>query len=422
MERDVVVIGSGAAAMTAAVAAAHGGLDVLVVEKAGCFGGTSALSGGVAWVPNNPHIAASGEQDSRERALRYFESLVGKDRMRPDVMEAFIENGPRMVEFLETNTATHFERTTYPDYKSHLDGGMPVGRSISAREYDGRLLGRHFASLRPPMKELCVLGTMMLDGADAQHFMNMTRSLASFTHVVRRLTRFAIDRVRHGRGTRLVMGNALMARLMKSALDAGVTLWIDTPARRLVRENGRVVGVVVVREGKELLIRVRHGVVIGSGGFSHDEELKRKLIPHPDQHQTICPETNSGDGIHMALDSGAKLGGNTWHNFLGTDVSLMRDAQGRIVSKVPLPPPGPKQAWLRVGKRPRQALRERVVALQRRRVRDGQHAGRRTVLPGLRSRATASVRARSRASGSWLGAPAREITCVRSPGTREYRA
>ena len=92
---------------------------------------------------------------------------------------------------------------------------------------------------------------------------------------------------------------------------------------------------VVVREGKELLIRVRHGVVIGSGGFSHDEELKRKLIPHPDQHQTICPETNSGDGIHMALNYGAKLGGNTWHNFLGTDVSLMRDAQGRIVSKVP---------------------------------------------------------------------------------------
>ena len=335
MEREVVVIGSGAAAMTAAVVAAKAGLDVLVVEKAACFGGTSAMSGGVAWVPNNPHIAETGEQDSRERALRYFESLVGKDRMRPDVMEAFIENGRRMVEFLEQNTETQFERTTYPDYKSHLDGGMPVGRSISAREYDGRLLGRHFDTLRPPMKELCVLGTMMLDGADAQHFMNMTRSFASFRHVVRRFSRFAIDRVRYGRGTRLVMGNALMARLMKSALDAGATLWHDTPARRLVREDGRIVGVVVVREGTELLIRVRHGVVIGSGGFSHDEELKRKLIPHADQHESICPDTNTGDGIHMAVDSGARLGGNTWHNFLGTDVSMMRDGQGHIVSKVP---------------------------------------------------------------------------------------
>lgn len=335
MERDVIVIGSGAAAMTAAVVAAQAGLDVLVVEKAACFGGTSALSGGVAWVPNNPHVAETGEKDSRERALRYFESLVGKDRMRPEVMEAFIENGPRMVEFLEQNTATQFERTTYPDYKAHLDGGMPVGRSISAREYDGRLLGRHFASLRPPMKELCVLGTMMVDGWDVQHFMTMTSSFASFRHAAGRFMRFAIDRVRYGRGTRLVMGNALMARLMKSALDAGATLWHDTPAQRLEKENGRVVGVVVVREGTELLIRARHGVVIGSGGFSHDRELKRRLIPHADQHETICPETNSGDGIRMAMNAGAKFGGKTWHNFLGTQVAMMRDRDGRIVSKIP---------------------------------------------------------------------------------------
>jgi glycine/D-amino acid oxidase-like deaminating enzyme len=335
VERDVIVIGSGAGAMTAAVVAAQNGLDVLVLEKAVHFGGTSALSGGVAWIPNNPHVAETGEKDSRERALRYFESLVGKDRMRPEVMQAFIENGPRMVEFLEKNTEVQFERTTYPDYKSHLDGGMPVGRSISAREYDGRLLGRHFASLRPPMRELCVLGTMMVDGLDIQRFMTMTRSFASFKHAVRRFTRFAIDRVRHGRGTRLVMGNALMARLVKSALNVDVALWNETPARCLVKEGSRVVGVVVLREGKELLIRARHGVVIGSGGFSHDDELKRRLIPHPDQHETICPETNSGDGIRMALNAGAKLGGNTWHNFLGTQVTMMRGSDGRIVSKIP---------------------------------------------------------------------------------------
>ena len=185
------------------------------------------------------------------------------------------------------------------------------------------------------MRELCVLGTMMVDGLDIHHFMNMTRSFGSFRHATRRFARFSIDRVRHGRGTRLVMGNALIARLMKSALDAGVTLWNHTPARRLVKENGRIVGVIVEREGTETLIRVRRGVVIGSGGFSHDEELKRKLIPYPEHHETICPETNSGDGIRMALDAGARLGGNTWHNFLGTQVAIMRDRNGRVVSKIP---------------------------------------------------------------------------------------
>jgi succinate dehydrogenase/fumarate reductase flavoprotein subunit len=335
MEHDVVVIGSGAAAMTAAVTAAHGGLNVLLVEKADCFGGTSAISGGVAWLPNNPHIVQTGETDSRERALRYFESLVGRDRMRPEVMEAFVCNAPRLVEFLEKSTEVQFERTTYPDYKSHLDGGMPAGRSLSAREYDGRLLGSHFDSLRPPMKELCILGSMMVDGTDVQHFMNLTHSFSSFMHATRRFARFVIDRIRYGRGARLVMGNALIARLMKSSLDAGVTLWHSTPALRLVKEDGRIVGVVVQREGAELLVRVRHGVVIGTGGFSHDEELKRRLIPHPEHHQTLCPESNSGDGIRMALNVGAKLGGNTWHNFIGTQVAMMRDRDGRIVSKIP---------------------------------------------------------------------------------------
>jgi succinate dehydrogenase/fumarate reductase flavoprotein subunit len=335
MEQDVVVVGSGAGAMTAAVVAARSGLRVLVVEKAPVFGGTGAISGGVAWIPNNPHSPQSGEQDSPERALRYLESVVGKSRMRSDLAAAFIAEGPRMVRYLEANTAVQFDPTTYPDYKAHLDGGMPVGRSLAAREFDGRLLGKAFARLRPPMPELCVLGSMMVDGVDVQHFMNLTRSFASFRHASRRFTRFMRDRVRYGRGTRLVMGNALLGRLLKSALDAGVVLWHDSPARRLVQENGRIVGVVVLHRGSELLVRADRGVVIGSGGFSHDVELKQRLIPNADRHETICPETNRGDGIRMALGVGARLGGNTFHNFLGTQVSMMRDRQGRVISKIP---------------------------------------------------------------------------------------
>lgn len=344
---DVVVVGSGAAALTAAVTAAHEGLKVLVVEKASQFGGTGALSGGVAWVPNNPHIdetgKESGEFDSRDRAMRYFKSLVGPDRMRPALMEALYANGRRMVEFLESRTEVQFERTTYPDYKAHLDGGMPVGRSIAAKEYDGRLLGEWFDRLKPPMKELCMQGSMMVDGMDVFHLMNlmnMGRSLSALSsarHVLKRFLPFVRDRIVHGRGTRLTIGNALIARLMKSALNAGVTLWPSSPARRVVMSDGRVTGIVVERDGKELTLHVRRAVVLGSGGFSHDEALKRKLIPFPDQHQTICPETNSGDGLHMGMATGGRMGDGdrTFHNYLGSQVSMMRDRSGRVISKIP---------------------------------------------------------------------------------------
>lgn len=340
-EHDVVVVGSGAAALAAAVTAAHQGLNVLVVEKASHIGGTGALSGGVAWVPNNPHIDEtgrdSGEYDSRDRAMRYFESLVGRDRMRPALMEAFYNNGRRMVEFLESRTQVQFERTTYPDYKAHLDGGMPVGRSISVKEYDGRLLGDWFDRLQPPMKELCLLDTMMVDGMDVFHLMNMSRSLRSVRHVLGRFLPYVRDRVRYGRGARLTMGNALIARLMRSALDAGVTLWTSSPALRLQMSDGQVTGVVVAQGSEEVTINTRCGVVLGAGGFPHDEALKQKLIPFPDQHQTMCPETNSGDGLHMGMDAGGHMGDGdrTFHNYLGSQITMMRDPSGRVISKIP---------------------------------------------------------------------------------------
>lgn len=339
VEYDVVIVGSGAAALTAGIVAAHCGLEVLTVEKADRFGGTSAISGGVAWIANNPFIEetgpSSGEYDSRERAFRYFESLVGSDRMRPDLMAAFYDNGRKMVEFLEANSEVRFEATTYPDYKAHLDGGMKIGRSIAAKAYHGSFMGPLFDRLHPPMPELCVAGSMMVDGVDLFHLMNMGRSWRSFRHSARLFLTYFGERLCYGRGARLTMGNALVGRLLKSAADAGVSLWSSSAAKSLVTRDGRVVGLMVEREGKLVEIGVRRGVVLGTGGFAHDDALKRALIPHPDEHETICPETNEGDGLHMGLEAGGHLGGNTWHNFLGTQVAMMRDKEGRVVSKIP---------------------------------------------------------------------------------------
>lgn len=339
MECDVVVVGSGAAAMTAAVTAAHGGLDVLLVEKAPDLGGTSALSGGVAWIPDNPHLdeisRRSGEHDSRERALTYFESLVGADRMRGEVMDAFFRHGRAMVNFLERETIVQFEGTTYPDYKAHLPGGIPIGRSISAASFDGALLGCWLGRLKPPMSELCVMGSMMVDGTDLHHLMNMGRSPRSFLHATARFLVFLKDRLRYGRGARLVMGNALIGRLLKAAVDRGVTIWTESAATGVILKEGRVAAVTIRRDGRELEVAVKRGVVLATGGFAHDEELKRRLIPHAEQHETICPETNTGDGIRIGLRAGGRLGGNTWQNFLGTQVAIMRDPHGRVISKIP---------------------------------------------------------------------------------------
>lgn len=339
LEVDVVIVGSGAAALTAAVTAAHAGLEVLVTEKAPDIGGTGAISGGVAWIPLNPlidtHRQPGGEADSAERAMTYFQSLVGAERMRPEAMRAFIANGRAMVDFLQSESEVRFEPATYPDYKAHLPGGMPVGRSIAAAPYDGARLGPWLARLKRPMPELCVMGGMMVDGMDLYHLMNMSRSPRSLLHAVRRAARYALDLPRHGRGARLTMGNALMGRLLRSAIDKGVTIWTDSPATGLVMAEGRASGVKIRRREGEIVVAARRGVILASGGFPHDPELKQRLIPHADLHETICPQTNTGDGLRMGERAGGHLGGNTWHNFLGTQIAMMRDEKGRIVSRIP---------------------------------------------------------------------------------------
>ena len=332
---DCIVIGSGAAAMTAAVTAAHAGLEVLVVEKAPRFGGTSARSGGVAFLPGNPLIPEEGEQDGLERALRYFESIVGEQRMRPEVMSAFYLNAGKMVDFFQSSTELQFERTTYPDYKSHLDGGMDSGRSLAAQNYDGRRLGPWFERLEEPLKELCVLNHMMVDGMDLYHLMNMTRSFASFRHAAGRFCQYLADRTRYPRGARLTMGTALMGRLLKSAVDAGDELWHSAPARRLTIEKGRVSGAIVEKDGRELSIQARRGVVLATGGFANDPDMKRRFIPFSETHETFSTDTVTGDGIHMGIEAGAVMGDHTamFHSFLGTQVSKLFDGNGHLIDK-----------------------------------------------------------------------------------------
>ncbi len=183
---DVLVIGSGCGGLSTAIAARHAGLDVRVVEKEAVFGGTTAFSGGVLWIPGNPHCPAA-KQDTREAARRYMAAETG-EFFDAESVDAFLDNGPKMLEWFERETAVKFVPTLYPDYHPTVDGGVDIGRSVLAAPFDIRGLGADMARLRPPLKTITFIGMMFnSSNADLKHFFKATKSFTSFRYVVKRL-------------------------------------------------------------------------------------------------------------------------------------------------------------------------------------------------------------------------------------------
>lgn len=316
---DVLVAGSGAGGLAAAVTAAHLGLDVLVAEKEALFGGTTAFSGGWLWIPNHPLQEAIGVRDSPEDAATYLLHETGEkyDAARVD---AFLAAGPRMVEFFMRETALRFEPSAaFSDYHPDAPGGRPGGRSIVAAAFDGRSLGPMLARLRPPLSELTIFGIMIGSGAELGHFMRWSKSWRSAAFVARRLAGHGAARLFHGRGVRLTNGNALAGRLLKSALDTGVRLSACSPLSELVVEGGAVRGAIV--GGRRVV--ARRGVVLACGGFPRDGERLRRLFPHR-EHFSPAPPGNTGDGLRLAERAGALI-----------DESLPNAAAWVPVSRVP---------------------------------------------------------------------------------------
>lgn len=330
-EFDVIVVGSGAGGLSSAVSAAHRGLRVLVLEKAPVFGGTTARSGGWLWIPGNSLEQAAGMPDSPEEARQYLQHETGEhfDAARVD---AFLAAGPQMVEFFRKETAMSFVLgPTFADYHPDAPGGKPGGRSICAEPFDGRELGPHLKSLRPPLPELTLLGLMIGSGEELWHFFNATRSPRSMAHVLRLLVRYGRDRALHGRGMRLTNGNALAGRLLKSAVDAGVTLWSEAPARALLTEGGRVCGVETERNGSPLRVSASRGVVLAAGGFPWDIERRARLFAHAPtgrEHTSPAPESNTGDGLALGESVGATVNETYPHAAAWVPVSRVPRADG----------------------------------------------------------------------------------------------
>lgn len=305
---DVLVIGSGAGGLATAIVAAKGGASVIVAEKEPVFGGTTAFSGGVLWIPGNRHARATGIEDSREAALAYLRAETG-NRFDPAEAEAFLDAGPEMLDFFERETALQFVPTLYPDYHPDAPGGVDVGRSVLAAPFDTSVLGHDLRRLRPPLSTITFMGMMFnSSNADIRHFFNVTKSLTSFAYVLRRLAAHAGEVLRFGRGVQVTSGNALAARLAKSALDLGIPILTDTPARELIVEGDRVTGAVLRVDGRDVRVQARRGVVLACGGYAHDLARRAESYPHLARggaHHSPVPEGNTGDGIHLGETAGA---------------------------------------------------------------------------------------------------------------------
>ncbi len=305
---DAVIVGSGCAGLTAAIVAAHAGLRVLLVEKTSKFGGTSAWSGGGCWIPVNPMMPNLGVQDSSADAENYITGVVG-NKTRRDLLNAFLKHGNAMLDFLVKKTEVKFfARTPAPDWRQDIDGAMIGGRALASPLYDGRLLGKvMLKKLQRPLTSFNAPMGMMMSPLDLDHVMKMFRSFASFKHVTGVMTRYAVDLVRFGRGSRLAMGNALVARLLRSAMDAGVELWSDTKALNLVQADGRVSGLLVERDGETMQINAAKGVVLASGGFAADKLMRARFFTTGAGQTSLTATSNTGDGITMAERAGAAI-------------------------------------------------------------------------------------------------------------------
>ena len=303
---DLIVLGGGGAGLTTALFAAVFGLRPLIIESTEYVGGTTALSAGSVWIPITEAGRKVNPTDTAANALAYLAGAVADEAAKP-MLRRFIELGPKAVETLEHSSQLRLRAFEYhPDYLSHLEGATAGGRVLEPLPFDGRQLGVALELIRPPIPEFTLFGGMMVDRTDIWHLMRSTRSIASLRHGIRLLTRHVPALLQGTRSTRLVMGNALIGRLLASLNERNVPIWCQTDALELILDKSRVAGVTVQRAGAKMNLVARAGVVLAGGGFNRNPDLRRKLMPDVPSFSPTAP--GRGRTLELALALGASLG------------------------------------------------------------------------------------------------------------------
>ncbi|WP_342131766.1 FAD-dependent oxidoreductase [Hydrogenophaga sp. OTU3427] len=330
---DLLVIGSGAGGLSAAVTAAHLGLKVIVAEKEAQYGGTTAWSGGWMWIPRNPLAVEAGIQEPISEPLAYLRHELG-ERFDEARVRAFLEQGPRMVDFFRSRTALRFiDGNAIPDFHGRTPHAGTGGRSVCAAPFDGRRLGARIADLKPPLAETTLWGMGIASGAELRHFLHAMRSPASFGYVTRRVLAHWKDLLLHRRGLRLVNGNALVAGLAASLFEAGGEIRVQHTARRLLQAQGQVTGAVLSTPRGDIEIHATRGVLLAAGGFPHDAARKKALLPHAPsgtEHWSAAARGNTGDGLRLGESVGATVATDLAQAAALAPVSLVPRADGSV--------------------------------------------------------------------------------------------
>jgi succinate dehydrogenase/fumarate reductase flavoprotein subunit len=325
---DVVVIGAGAGGMTAAAVAAAEGLSVLLIEKTEFIGGTTAWSGGMVWIPVNARMKHAGIDDSLSNAADYLASTVPETE-NADLRDAFLARGPEAVEYLEANTEVRLQPVkTYPDYYPDKPGATAGGRVLEPVTFDGARLGANFGRLRPPLPEFTLFGGMMVNRLDIPHLRKFGRSFRSTLRSMRLVSEYALQRLRARRGTTLHLGNALAARLYASLLARNVDIWFGATVEHLLTEGDAIRGVRVVDRSGSRPIVARKGVVLATGGFSHDAGLRARFFPGAAGAVSAAAPGGSGDGLHAAIAAGASMNTRVASPAYWVPASLFQRADG----------------------------------------------------------------------------------------------
>ncbi len=324
-EVDLLVVGSGAGGLTAALTGSLSGLSVLVVEHLAEIGGTSARSSGTVWVPDNHFMQDGAFAGDRQRAETYLEALVG-DRGSREMWQRFLDAAPEMIKALAPAGVAFAPGLTAVDYRQDLPGAGMGGRPLYPQEFDGRRLGSDFERLAAPLRELMLFGGLMVTRPEAEKLLKADQSLSAFWLGARLIVRFLVDRFHHSRGTRLVLGNALVARLLFALQTRQVPVLTRVQVDRLTSEGERLTSAEVQIEGRSHAISARKGVILAGGGFPASPELREVHLPKPVAAHTPASEGCDGSTIKLAQAAGAMLGPDTLDNGQWFPSSLlMRD-------------------------------------------------------------------------------------------------